>query len=204
MRTEPPVAGLVEGSVVKGVAAQGDTVVVVKMDEENRPPSDEDYTKMIAKIENESEADEIKSLRQIVIDTLMSRYFYASLVYLAYAVAMVHVMFIANEDYNNALYFRFAIIHCVNALMYAVAWDSTLWTTFYMYPEFLNIIGSGLYLWSSTMYDEKYLSDDYYADYSPQFALCRKAELTASIIEWFAAIGWNYVWYAQFEKDIGT
>ncbi len=63
---------------------------VTKMDEENRPPSDE-QSKMITKIENEFESPEKKkSLKQLVTDTLMSRYFYASLVYLAYAVAMVH------------------------------------------------------------------------------------------------------------------
>ncbi len=174
------------------------------MDEENRPPSDEDYSKMITKVESVAEVDELKSLKQIIVDTLMSRYFYASLVYLAYAVAMVHVMYITDEDYNNTLYFQFAVVHCFNAIMYAVAWDSEVWTSFYMYPEFLNIIGSGLYLWSSTMYDEKYESDDYYADYSPQFGLCRKAELAAAIIEWFAAIGWNYVWYVQFKKERGT
>lgn len=116
----------------------------------------------------------------------------------------VHIIFISNETYNNALYFQFAVVHCFNACMYAYAWNDKSWTSFYMYPEYLNIIGSGLYLWSSTMYNEWYESDDYYADYSTDFALCRKAELAAAIVEWFAAIGWNYVWYAQFEIDRGT
>jgi hypothetical protein len=63
---------------------------VTKMVDENRPPSDEE-SKMIKKIENEFESTEKKkSFKQLVTDTLMSRYLYASLVYLAYAAAMVH------------------------------------------------------------------------------------------------------------------
>ena len=72
------------------VVVAGEAKGVVKMDEENLPPSDEDYSEMIMKIEIAEVVGVMKSWKRLVTDTLMSRYFYASLVYLAYAVAMVH------------------------------------------------------------------------------------------------------------------
>jgi hypothetical protein len=110
----------------------------------------------------------------------------------------------ASADFQNEIYFEFAIVHFVNAFMFAWAWDEKSWTDFEMYPEYLNIIGASLYLWSSTLYGSiRYTNDDASA-FTDEYYVCRYIELAAAIVELFAAFGWVFVWYVGYMEKYGS
>jgi len=60
-----------------------------------------------------------------------------------------------------------------------------------MIPEYLNIIGASLYLWSASLYNDT-ITDWTYEGAST--LKVHKIELASSLIEVFAAFGWAIVW----------
>jgi hypothetical protein len=145
------------------------------------------------------------NIQKAIQETLRSRYFYAMLIYLIYAIAMVVNNHVGSVDEANSIYFYFAIVHVVDAFLFLWALDDTSYTNVETWPEYLNIAGSILYLWSSTTYDDVndvsnyngvLISDVYYR--------CRLLELIASILEVFAAIGWILVWYKNLIERFGS
>lgn len=130
-----------------------------------------------------------------------SRYFYASIVYVIYSTAMLLINY-AGTNGKNQIYLIFAVIHLIDAFLYAWSWEGYGFLTVEMIPEYLNIIGACLYLYSSTLYDDLYVTDDYSSEYSSSFGICRTIELTAAIVEVFAAFGWVYTWYLEFLKKL--
>ena len=78
-----------------------------------------------------------------------SRYLAACLVYLAYAIGMVLVCTgYISENSKDRIYFEFGIVHMINAWMFVYSWAGKSWTDKVLFPEYLNVIGAGLYMWS--------------------------------------------------------
>lgn len=82
-------------------------------------------------------------------ESLSSRYLLACLVYMIYSVGMV----LASSPHldsatKNSYYFYFGIVHLVNAFMFVWTWEDKSYLDAVMIPEYLNITGAVLYLWS--------------------------------------------------------
>lgn len=141
----------------------------------------------------------LKKWKLALFKSATSRYLFACAVYLVYSVAMVLIPdpSISPSD-KDRLYFLFGIIHLVNSFMFIWTWEDKSFFDKVMIPEYFNVAGALLYLWSSTLYGHDYVSDDDDAGYSSSFYFERKLEFTASIIEIFAAFGWIYSWHVEY------
>ncbi len=124
--------------------------------------------------------------------TIRSRYFWACIVYIVYTVPMYFWVDLSSisEAESNLIYIIFACIHLFNAFQYAWAWDEKKWYNIELVPEYLNILEASLYLWSAFLYPNIYISDDDNSGYTHSFNVSRRLELSASIIDVFASIGW--------------
>lgn len=137
--------------------------------------------------------------------TITSKYFYAMLIYLAYAAAMVINNNFGSNDSENKVYVIFAILHVVDAYLFLFSWEDKCYTDYETWPEYLNIIGSFLYLWSSTFYTTiQIISSDGSVSLSDSFYLCRQIELAASALEVLATALWIYVWYVGLIDRFGS
>ena len=137
--------------------------------------------------------------------TITSKYFYAMLMYLAYAAAMVINNNFGSNDSENNVYVIFAILHVVDAYLFLFSWEDKCYTDYETWPEYLNIMGSLLYLWSSTFYTTiSIISSDGSVSLSDSFYLCRQIELAASALEMLATALWIYVWYAGLIDRFGS
>lgn len=148
----------------------------------------------------------LSKLINLCYDTLTNRYFLACFVYFIYAVGSM-----LNNIYNesnirvlNELYFRYNVLHLVNALMFAWSWKGKRYTDVELIPEYLNIIGATLYITSSCYYNQMYTTDDDAAGYTNYFYVTRQLEIVAGGTEVLAAIGWILVWYFNFTSDCGS
>jgi len=137
--------------------------------------------------------------------TVRSRYFYASAVYVAYSCAMLSNDYVGDTKERNDLYFKFAVVHLIDAFLYLWAWDDKGYLDPYCYPEYLNILGAGLYLWSACLYPLEFSSDDDVSN-SPtdSFYACRRIELSAAVVEIFASIGWIVTWWWGLKEKYET
>ena len=138
--------------------------------------------------------------------TIRSKYFYAMFIYLIYATAMVTNNYLGDEDHENRVYVLFGIVHVIDAFLFLISWDEKGFSDIETWPEYLNIAGSFLYLWSSTTYGSLYdISTEGRVSLSANFYRCRQLELAASILEVFATVGWIYIWHKglieRFGKD---
>ena len=137
--------------------------------------------------------------------TFRSRYFYAMLLYLCYATAMVMNNYFGTEDRENTVYVLFGVIHVIDAFLFLFSWEDKRFFDLETWPEYLNIAGSFLYLWSSTTYDNLYeIASDGGVSLSADFFKCRQIELVASILEVLATIGWIYVWHKGLVERFGS
>jgi hypothetical protein len=143
-------------------------------------------------------------LRKACSSTFRSTYFYAMLVYLSYTVAMVVNNHLVSTDKRNRVYVIFAMVHVIDAFMFLYSWDDKTYIDVETWPEYLNIIGSILYLWSSTIYDTLFdTSPNGSETPSPNFYICRQTELIASTLEVFATLGWIYITYKNLLERFG-
>jgi hypothetical protein len=144
-------------------------------------------------------------LRKACSTTFQSTYFYAMLVYFSYTTAMVVNNHKVSEDKANRVYVIFAMVHVIDAFMFLYSWDDKNYTDIETWPEYLNIAGSILYLWSSTYYDSLLdMSSNGSAAPSQNFYICRKIELIASTLEVFASLGWIYITYKGLFERFGN
>ena len=91
----------------------------------------------------------VKRFRICIYNALKSRYLAACLVYLAYAIGMVYVSTsYVSEEYKDKFYLEFAVVHLINSFMFAWAWFGRRWIDTVLLPDYLNMIGAMLYLWS--------------------------------------------------------
>lgn len=98
----------------------------------------------------------------------------------------------------NAVYVVAGIIHLVNAVQYIYAWFPLGFglLSWVMIPEYLNVLGAGLYLVSASKYDAAQNDE----------ALTRQIhqiETASSLIEVFAAFGWTAVWWYTYVRGSG-
>ena len=101
----------------------------------------------------------------------------------------------------NALYVAAGVIHLINALQYIYAWMPLGYGFLHpvMIPEYLNVLGAALYLWSASLYNTTITDYTYDAatkvtTYGPSVLRVHEIETASSLIEVFAAIGWCLVW----------
>ena len=61
--------------------------------------------------------------------TIKSRYFYASIVYVFYALPMYFYVDKSTIETSeiNRIYLGFGVVHLIDAIMYAWAWDEKKW-----------------------------------------------------------------------------
>jgi hypothetical protein len=90
--------------------------------------------------------------------SITSRYLAACAVYFAYSVGMV----LAddpnlNSAKRNDYYFKFGIVHLINACMFVWTWEGKSYTDKVVIPEYLNVLGAVLYLWSRLYINMKYV-----------------------------------------------
>ncbi len=100
----------------------------------------------------------------------------------------------------NALYIAAGVIHLVNAFQYIFAWMPLGYGLLHpvMIPEYLNIVGAALYLWSASLYDANLTDYTTGADgsvtYGASVLLTHEIETASALIEVLAAVGWCVVW----------
>ena len=155
----------------------------------------------------------------LLLRTAKSVYFYACFLYVVYSIG------IYRTDYGNQSlkqtnndFLIYGIIHVISAVLYALSWIGFKpWNTIEPLPDYLNIIGSILWLYSATLYPDLYsnatLNDQYYyssnymrnnnnctivitddalisSEFAPAFYTCRKVELAAAVIEVVCGFLW--------------
>ena len=93
------------------------------------------------------------------------------------------------------------MIHLLNALQYIWAWLPFGYGFLHpvMIPEYLNVIGAALYLWSASLYNTNVTDwvwdvQNQVTVYGPSVLLVHRIETASSFIEILAAIGWCVVW----------
>ncbi len=93
----------------------------------------------------------------------------------------------------NALYIAAGVIHLINAFQYIYAWFPLGYGLLHpvMIPEYLNVIGAALYLWSASLYNQN-IKD--YTYEGPSTLAVHRIETASSAIEVCAAFGWAGVW----------
>ena len=98
----------------------------------------------------------------------------------------------------NAMYIVAGVIHLVNALQYIYAWFPLGFGLLspVMIPEYLNVVGAGLYLVGAARYNAAMHN----ADITHSIHVI---ETIASLIEVFAAFGWTIVWWYTFVRGPG-
>ena len=102
------------------------------------------------------------------------------------------------SDINN-LYIGAGVIHFVNAFQYYHSWlpSGFRWYSVVMIPEYLNMLGAGIYMYTATLYPEC-------GEYESEVTLrVHKLETAAAVIEVFAALGWFTTWYLTFPRKAG-
>ena len=94
------------------------------------------------------------------------------------------------------------MIHLFNAFQYIYAWLPLGYGLLHpvMIPEYLNVLGAALYLWSASLYNQT-VTDWTYA--SPATLRVHEIETASSLIEVFAALGWTAVWWLTHARGKG-
>ncbi|UJR35060.1 hypothetical protein I4U23_027836 [Adineta vaga] len=159
--------------------------------------------------------------------TLRSRYMFANLIYLGYAIGMLITSFHSFDESSitsigesfsnimttpsisildqpvhhtlltNRLYLVFNIIHLISAFTYIWAWRDQSWLNIIMIPEYLNVIAATLYIWSAMLYPKQ---DTLGGSYT---IAVHRIEMAASIIELIASFGWIMSWYMTYIRTLG-
>ena len=154
----------------------------------------------------------------LLLRTAKSVYFYASLLYVVYSIGIYRTDY-GNQSLKqtNRDFLIYGIIHVISAILYALSWIGFKpWNTIEPLPDYLNIIGSVLWLYSATLYpdlysnatrnDQYYYSSNYLLDnnctivitddgstsseFAPAFYTCRIVELAAAVIEVLCGFLW--------------
>lgn len=110
----------------------------------------------------------------------------------------------------NREFISASIIHVVNGIMFAFYWlpyfkkhpeTSYCQRGLLLLPEFLNIIEASLYIKSASLYgDASQYCDDYTCSLKVEM---HNLETAASVLEFFASLGWFYSWYTTFPRGSG-
>jgi len=137
-------------------------------------------------------------LRNCLYSSLQNRYFWANLVYLFYCTCMLCVDFVDyGKETNDKVYYFFGMVHFLNAWMYWYAWKDVRWRDPILYPEYLNVVGAALYLWSSSLYRRESGPHDAATSHIHVIETC------AAIVELLACVGWAFTWHLTYERVPG-
>jgi len=143
---------------------------------------------------------------------LQCRYFWSCVIYVLYAFGFVLINIKADVwslRSINQMYVWLGVVHVFNAQQFAwVTLQDYKWDEMWLVPDYLNVIGSALYMWSATLYKDESLLDSgsgsrgghKFGQYNESYYVIRNLELAASVIEVFAAIGWVVAWYASYSN----
>lgn len=101
------------------------------------------------------------------------------------------------QETNDKLYYFFGMVHFLNAWMYWYAWKDIRWWDPIVYPEYLNVVGAALYLWSSSLYRRESGPHD------PATSHIHVIETCAAIVELLACVGWAITWHLTYERVPG-
>jgi hypothetical protein len=107
--------------------------------------------------------DVSQSLYSTLFKTLISTYFYANLMYLIYTIGLVHLNNLnVSLKEENKQYLIYAILHILSAMLYTFSWIGIKrWYDIEVLPDYLNVIGSALWLWSACLYPSNYVTPSY-------------------------------------------
>ena len=162
--------------------------------------------------------NDAKFIRELLARTFGSIYFYACLLYLVYAIGIYATDFAKQPlTVSNYEFFLFGIIHVISSVLYVLSWIGFKpWNSIEILPDYLNVVGSVLWLYSSTLYNDVYLNNNdnvnayYYSstfsitnctvtasaevysgdDFSSDFFISRKVEIAAAVIEFICGFLW--------------
>jgi hypothetical protein len=95
-------------------------------------------------------------------ETLTSIYFYANVLYVVYSVGIYRISFSGlSTAEENRYYLIYGIIHVISAFLYTISWYGFKnWNELVILPDYLNIVGSALWLWAAVLYPHMYSSSD--------------------------------------------
>lgn len=125
--------------------------------------------------------------------------------------------FQANDAYTqllgktNELFVIAASIHLFNAVQYFLVWPELIdpatgatfsFFSYVMIPEYLNILGATLYLYTAANYDSQ-LSTGPGRFLDAPTLTAHKIETAAAVVELLAAFAWCYVWWWTHERGAG-
>jgi len=152
-----------------------------------------------------------------------SPYILANAVYIIYAALILSIDLHPEWDltYVNNMFVGAAVVHVINAAMYIWVWLDAGYPLVHriMIPEILNVLEATFYLASASMYRYEgtsgtgsssseilYPSESFNPStytFDPILHDVQCIEITASIIEMLAAIGWVTTWYFTYQRVPG-
>ena len=102
----------------------------------------------------------------------------------------------------QSVYIQFAMLHLSIALGYFYMWSGEGLNAFsnwlFLFPDWLNLIGSTLFLVSACMYPFQF---DENGDITHWFDKVQLIELVAVVIELIAAYCWLIQWFIDYRRD---
>lgn len=154
--------------------------------------------------------------------SLGSRYTFACVVYAIYASLIIYLNGVAAPLYAaasasgsasapallatvNNIYLISALIHLFNAMQFTHAWFSSgfrLWHVILL-PDWLNIIGASIYLYTATLYPQTCAPYNVGSCLDPLTMQVHYFETAAAYIELAASIGWFLSWWLTFPRIAG-
>lgn len=117
--------------------------------------------------------------------------------------ALAHPLFRLQNAFINRLYYAFNVVHTINAVQYYHSWLPLGYRWYHLHivlPDYLNMFGAGLYIYSSTFYEACYNDSADAAD-APSCMSIHRLETTAAALETVAAFGWFAVWIATYPRQ---
>jgi hypothetical protein len=133
-----------------------------------------------------------------------SRYFIANMMYLFYCSAMILIDFSAvaiGEARLHSVYVQFALLHLSIAILYLYMWIGEGYDIFerwvFLLPDWLNLIGSTLFLVSACLYPYQFDSG---GERTSWFDSVQLIEFIAVNVESFAAILWLWQVYLCYHE----
>lgn len=109
------------------------------------------------------------SIQRKLYATFTSLYFYANVLYVVYSIGTYYSSDITvysddvvqTNNYND-VYFRYGIVHVVSSWLYLLSWIGYKnWYEIEVWPDYLNVVGSALWLTAACYYPKDYVTPSY-------------------------------------------
>jgi hypothetical protein len=101
----------------------------------------------------------------------------------------------ASTAWVNTLWLGAAALYLANAFMFIWAWVPLGYSlgSVVMVPEYVNVLGAALYLYSASLYDDAGADAE---------AAVREVEVAAAAVEFVAGVGWCVTWWLTFPRQV--